>query len=215
MNAPSLLAAELVVGCCEDEKWDLIPDWTHHEASSCGQVRMLDHLGDGGRLRLGGLLPQHPDRRKGKGYLYVNLRDGSRHRHAAVAVLVLEAHRGLRPGPGYEASHLYGIRTDNHLSGLAWETRAQNLARIAQHAAEREAAAVTPPPGETPRRLRSQVRRGCGHFRPRRYGVTAARRGNAAKGTGRSPSILTFRPHFPSFNPLTRTVRNLWSRTPR
>ncbi|HEY2262104.1 MAG TPA: hypothetical protein VGI96_05700, partial [Streptosporangiaceae bacterium] len=134
MSALSLLATE-EVACCDDETWELIPDWPH-EASTCGRVRSVDRLGGDGIWRLGAMLPQHPDGRPGKGYLYATLLDGKRRRKAHIAVLVLEAHRELRPGPGWEASHLYGTRTDNHLSGLAWETRAQNLARIGLHAAE-------------------------------------------------------------------------------
>lgn len=137
MNAPSLLVADPLGGCCEDEKWDPIPGWPHHEASSCGQVRMLDRLDAEGRLRLGGILPQFPDKRPGKGYLYVMLRDGARHRKAAVAVLVLEAHRKSRPGPGIEACHNDGVRTDNHLSKLRWDTREANLADMLRHREER------------------------------------------------------------------------------
>ncbi len=83
------------------------------------------------------MLPPHPDTRPGRATCTRPSSDGKRRRKAHVAVLVLEAHRGLRPGPGWEASHLYGIRTDNHLCRLAWETREQNLARIPLHAAER------------------------------------------------------------------------------
>lgn len=214
MSAPSLLMlpGTGVPVCCEDETWKSLPGWPH-EASTCGRVRSLTRLDMDGRLRLGGILAQCPDKRKGKGYLYVNLRDGKRHRRVHVAVVVLEAHRSLRPGKGWEASHLYGVRTDNHLPGLAWETREQNLARIRQHALARAAETVTPQSAETPSRYRSQVRGGDACRRPRRYGVTVARRGNAAKGTGRFPSFLTFRPVFLSLKPRFRTVRNLPSRS--
>ena len=199
MSAPSLLAAE-APACCEDERWALVPDWPH-EASTCGQVRSVDRLGPDGIWRLGALLPQQPDKRPGKGYLYVDLRDGARRRKAAVAVLVLEAHRELRPGAGWEASHLYGIRSDNHLDGLAWETRAANLARIALHAAER---AVTTLGAET-----ADTSQG-GHFpsmardaatRHSRYGVTPR------TAPGLSPSIPISPSHSIPVQPLLHTLR--------
>ena len=109
MTAPSLLArpAAVVWACCEDEDWKPIPDWPH-EASSCGRIRSIDRLGADGVWRLGAILPQYPDRRKGKGYMYADLTDGKRRRKVHVAVAVLEAHRELKPGPGYEACHSGG-----------------------------------------------------------------------------------------------------------
>jgi hypothetical protein len=126
--------------CCDNEAWRGIPGWLYHEASTCGRIRSLDRLGDDGVWRLGSILPQHPDKRRGKGYLYVNLRDGGRFRRAAVAVVVLEAHRGPRPFPGWEACHNDGVRTDNHLAKLRWDSREGNLADQRRHALARKAA---------------------------------------------------------------------------
>lgn len=131
MNAPSLLAAAPAV-CCEDEKWELIPGWPY-EASSCGRGRSIDRLGDDGIWRLGAILPPQPDKRPGKGYLYWDLRDGKRRRRVPVAVAVLEAHRKPRPGPGYEACHNDGVRTDNHLAKLRWDTKKANRADTEWH----------------------------------------------------------------------------------
>jgi hypothetical protein len=136
LSASSILELEGAIACCEDERWEPIPYWPH-EASSCGRVRSVNRIDAAGRLLLGDILPQHPDRRPGKGYLYVTLRDGKRRRKAAVAVLVLEAHRELRPGPGYEACHNHGVRTDNHLSKLRWDTRKANRADRTRHELER------------------------------------------------------------------------------
>jgi hypothetical protein len=196
LSAPSLLAAD-AAACCEDEAWKPLPGWPH-EASTCGRVRSVDRLGGDGIWRLGAMLPRHPDTRPGKGYLYATLLDGKRRRKAHIAVLVLEAHRELRPGPGWEASHLYGIRTDNHLSGLAWETRAQNLARIGLHAAVTDTCSVT-----------GELSQAAGHRGVRasaslsRASVTSAR--NA--GTGSLPPFQSFSSHFTSVQPILHTLR--------
>ena len=198
LNAPSMLAE---AACCQDETWEVIPGWPH-EASTCGRIRRLPWLDSSGCLHLGGEVACCPDKRKGKGYLYATLRDGTRQRRAHVAVLVLEAHRGPRPGQGWEASHLYGIRTDNHLDGLAWETRAQNLARISQHALER---AVTTQGPVTAGLSQTAGHRGArDHAALSLTSVTSERKNS----TGRSPSFLTFPSSFPSVKPALRAVRN-------
>lgn len=134
MTAPSVL--ETVPVCCTDETWAPIPDWPH-EASTCGRIRSIDRLGPDGVLRLGAILPQQPDQRPGKGYLYGTLLDGGRRRRVHVAVAVLEAHRGLKTSPNLEARHGNGIRTDNHLTNLSWGTRPQNRADRERHRNER------------------------------------------------------------------------------
>ena len=200
MSAPSLLAAE-APACCEDERWKPVPDWPH-ESSTCGQIRSIDRLDASGMLRLGQMLPQYEDERPGKGYVYAVLLDGKRRRKVHVAVAVLEAHRGLRPGPGWEASHIYGIRDDNHLAGLAWETRAQNLARIAQHAAERAVTDTCP----VTVALSQEGRSPWWRLTPclSRPSVTSAR----FFGTGSFPFPFPFRPIPPSVNPCPSPVRS-------
>lgn len=192
-SIPELTAAD----CCADEEWKPIPGWPHHEASTCGRIRSIHRLDADGRLRLGAILPQHPDKRKGKGYLYVNLRDGKRHRRAAVAAVVLEAHRRLRPFPDWEACHGDGVRTDNHLANLRWDTRAANLADKRRHQEER---AVTPLPVT---RHKTQVRAGMASQRPSRYGVT----GDGLKGTVSPPPHSIFPSSPIPLKPLTCTLR--------
>lgn len=189
-SAPSLLAP----ACCPDEEWRPIPDWPH-EASSCGRMRSITRTDAAGRLRLGALLSQRPDKRKGKGYLYADLLDGSRRRKVHVAVAVLEAFTDGKPTPEHEAGHGNGIRTDNHRRNLSWVTRPQNRRMREEH---RRARSVTAPVTENPanqdrkdgdlsqiavfpRNLRSVTRH--------RSSVTSDR----SRGTG-SPS---FRPIFP------------------
>lgn len=191
MSAPS---------CCPDETWKPLPGWPH-EISTCGRVHRIPWLDADGCLHLGGELARCPDKRKGKGYLYSTLRDGERRRKAHVAVLVLEAHDRLRPGDGWEASHLHGDRTDNHLCRLAWETREQNLARIAEHALIK---AVTDGCPEGLCCHSAQVNRGavvsclC-HSRS----VT----GDCPHGTGSPPPFQSFSSHFTSVQPLIVSLR--------
>lgn len=136
MNAPSAALVADIEPCCDDETWEPIPSWPH-EASTCGRVRSVDRL-EGDVWHLGGLLAVSPDRRPGKGYLYVTLTDGPRRRKIHLAVAVLEAHRGLKQMPEHEARHGNGVRTDNHLSNLSWGTKKQNRADRERHRMERQ-----------------------------------------------------------------------------
>jgi len=197
LSAPSLLLD--VPACCEDETWKPVPCWPH-EASSCGRVRSIDRLGGDGIWRLGGLLPPQPDSRPGKGYLYYDLRDGKRRRRIPAAVAVLEAHRGPRP-PGCEACHNRGIRTDNHLSEIRWDTREANLADMAEHAALRvvtDPAAMTDALSQTPGHRGVRVPTLC-------QGSSVTRQ--EVQGTGRFPSSPIFPSVLIPVQPFLRTLR--------
>ncbi len=202
MSAPNLLAPlDAAPACCEDETWKAIPGWPH-EASTCGQVRSTSRQDANGVWRLGGVLPQHPDKRPGKGYLYVHLRDGRRRRKAPVAVVVLEAHAGPRPGPEYEACHGNDVRTDNHRDNLTWDTKAANLARMWEMRR-----------GERPVTGRALKRPGPvtdGAFpqdgasrTPSRHGVT----GDGTHGTGSTRLLPSFPFVLPPVKPAVRAAR--------
>jgi NUMOD4 motif len=195
----ALSVLEPAAACCADEKWKPIPAWPH-EASSCGRVRSIDRLGDDGIWRLGSPLPPQPDKRPGKGYLYYDLRDGKRRRRIPAAVAVLEAHRGLRPD-GCEACHNHGIRDDNHLSEIRWDTREANLADMLEHARLRtvtDQAAVTVPLSQT-----------AGHRGVRVLGglSQAVVTSDDSQGTVRSPIPHISPSHSSPVNPFLHTVR--------
>ena len=208
MSALSLLeVAPDEVGCCADEIWKPIPDWPH-EASTCGRMRSIDRIDANGMLRLGQMLPLEPDKREGKGYVYGTLRDGKRRRRVHVAVAVLEAHRELRPGPGYEACHNHGVRTDNHLTEIRWDTREANIADMLRHRLER---AVTEPVTDGPEKAlechRSKVRGGsAASGRLSQLSVT----GDGPQGTVGSPIPINSLSHSMSVKPPFRTVCTLF-----
>jgi hypothetical protein len=187
----------------ERDEWADLPGWPH-EVSEDGRVRRKPWRDADGCLHLGGEVAQCPDKRKGKGYLYATLRDGQRCRKAHVAVLVLEAHRGLKPGPEYEACHGNGIRTDNRLCNLRWDTKAANLAEMWEERRQRQAdtdtAAETPetcPQARLPRR------------RDAALPVPARVRRNGPHGTGSTPSSSSFPSVSTSVQPL-RSLRTLF-----
>lgn len=46
--------------------------------------------------------------------------------HHFVHHLILKTFKGPKPGPGYEARHLNGVRTDNRPENLEWATHLEN-----------------------------------------------------------------------------------------
>jgi hypothetical protein len=64
------------------------------------------------------------------GYEWVSFRRGDRGRY--VHEIVLTTFAGERPD-NHQASHLNGVRRDNRLENLAWETPATNTGRQAEH----------------------------------------------------------------------------------
>lgn len=209
MSAPESAELGDGHGAPEAEEWADIPGWPH-QASTLGQIRRKAWMDASGCVHLPRLLAQTTDKRRGKGYLYVTLRDGARRRKAAVHVLVLEAWRGPRPSPGYDGCHNDGIRTDNRLVKLRWDTREANQADRVTHARLR---AVTPP-------VTTPAPDGPGRYKPQVSAPGAVSRRavtrNAAHGTRRFcsiPSLLSvFLPARPRSIPLR--IPSLTLRTP-
>lgn len=115
------------------EIWKAIPEFEgYYEVSSCGIVRSLPRLVNRRGFDLtvpGGIRP--PQTQAG-GYKFVNLSRDRKVICRRIGYLVLLAFVGPRPA-GCEVSHLNGIRTDDRLENLTWETKKQNNARKRQH----------------------------------------------------------------------------------
>lgn len=185
----------------DSEQWRRVPGWPH-EASTHGRIRSLERIDAAGSLRLGVLLAQTADKRPGKGYLYATLWDGKhRRRKAGVHVLVLEAWADPKPGPEYEGCHGNGVRTDNHLDNLRWDTREANRADMLRHRQEREQSVTDQPLMAQiwgfPRWARFVIRHGAS--------VTSAR----THGTGSLPIPSSSSPYPIPLNPSSRTVRTI------
>jgi hypothetical protein len=99
----------------------------HYEVSNLGEVRSLERKvisHDDGRIRTFKARILRPELRHG--YHVVNLsKDGDRAKFY-VHRLVLLAFRG-EPEPGAECCHCNGIRDDNRLQNLRWDTHLSNV----------------------------------------------------------------------------------------
>ena len=111
-------------------RWAAIPGFDGaYEVSTDGQIRRGTDCPENG-LRRGTIKKHRVDR---FGYARVTCRrpDG---KPVIVSphIAVLQAFVGPRP-LGYDASHLNGIRLDNRLENLAWETASENHLRKIEH----------------------------------------------------------------------------------
>src|SRR6185503_14735878 len=99
------------------EQWKPIPGASNYEVSDQGRVRSLDSIDYIGVWPGRILEPTNY-----RGYPTVKLLFDDNHRQGkAVSVLVLEAFVGPRP-PGKQCCHYNGIKSDNRLSNLRWDT---------------------------------------------------------------------------------------------
>jgi hypothetical protein len=97
-------------GCRTDtEYWQAHPDYPGMTVSNLGHVQ-----------HNGCLLSPYPS---GKGYPTVTVKS----RHRRVHQLVLETFIGPRP-PGLECCHWDGVKINNRLMNLRWDTHAANAA---------------------------------------------------------------------------------------
>ena len=95
-----------------------------YEVSSQGRIRNMRT----GHVLIGG--------ESGKGYRTVSLRAPSRKERKYIHHVVLEAFVGPRPS-GLEAAHCNGVRDDNRLINLRWDTRSGNFADKKIHGTEK------------------------------------------------------------------------------
>lgn len=111
------------------EYWLAIPGEPHYEVSNTGRVRSLSRLLECNgrsnfRIKERILKPT-----LSSGYPAVGLGRNNTYR---VHELVLLAFKGKRPN-GFTASHLNGVRTDNRIENLEWESWKQNNGRQDDH----------------------------------------------------------------------------------
>ena len=107
-----------------EEIWKVIKDFPLYQVSNLGRVKTTKRFGSSGgllKLIVGST-----------GYHYVTLRTKPRRKFATVHRLVLTAFRGECPS-NMNARHLDGIRTNNRLENLKWDTLQNNEADKIQH----------------------------------------------------------------------------------
>lgn len=110
------------------EEWRAVPDFEgFYEVSNLGMIRSVGRkvkrgsrmLTVNGRIMCGSAA--------GKGYRKIILCRNGKQTHRYIHNIVLEAFVAPR-SEGMEAAHGNGIRHDNRLSNLRWDTRAGNFA---------------------------------------------------------------------------------------
>lgn len=67
-----------------------------------------------------------------EGYPSCSLKKNGKYYSKTIHPLVLEAFKGPRP-PKYDACHIDGSRTNNHISNLKWATRKENVNDMVKH----------------------------------------------------------------------------------
>lgn len=120
------------------QRWRSIAGYEgHYEVSNHGQVRSLERRvrsHDDGRIRVFKGRIIRPELRQG--YHVVNLSKNGVTAKFYVHRLVLTAFRG-EPEPGAECCHCNGIRDDNRLQNLRWDTHTANVRDSIDHRTHR------------------------------------------------------------------------------
>ncbi len=119
------------------EEWKDVVGWeSYYEVSSLGVVRSKKRKVKTtlGIAEKGGQVIK-PIFHKSSKYMVVNLSNGEIRKSALIHRIVLEAFYGS-PLKGYEACHNNGIRSDNRLENLRWDTRKNNHADKILHGTE-------------------------------------------------------------------------------
>lgn len=117
----------------DSAEWRVIPGWPDYQASSDGQIRRHTRptRGVGTRKSLPYLMAQQMDRR---GYMRAAVRDANgKKRPVQVHRLVALAFLGQPPEGMHEVAHNDGVRNNNSVSNLRWDTSKGNLSDRVKH----------------------------------------------------------------------------------
>ena len=106
------------------ESWRTVPDYEFYDVSDLGRVRSWNGNTGSGPTRRKEPWMLKPGLNVG-GYLMVSLCKNGQCNTVTVHRLVLTAFVGPRPA-GLECCHSDGIRSNNHLDNLRWDTRSAN-----------------------------------------------------------------------------------------
>ena len=121
----------------KQEIWREIPGFEgYYSISDHGGVRAEKREVSG---KLGSLrtLPQRPmNPTFNSGYLQISLRKNGQHLTRKIHTLVMLAFVGIKP-EGMEVAHFDGVRTNNHLGNLRYDTRQGNVDDRARHGTNR------------------------------------------------------------------------------
>lgn len=119
------------------ERWLPIPGYEgFYEVSDLGRVKSLTRTistgpgTTGPRVWPERILRSEP---AANGYLYVSLRRDGKKPQRTVHSFVMEAFVGPHPGPGFHVCHGNGVRSDNRLGNLRYDTEAANHADTIMH----------------------------------------------------------------------------------
>lgn len=112
----------------DGEVWKTIPDYSYYEVSNYGRIRSLDkyinHNYGGKALRKGKVISQSKDER---GYLLVGL-TGDNGVKKSIKVSRIVANVFIEnPNDKPQVNHINGIKTDNTVKNLEWNTAGENV----------------------------------------------------------------------------------------
>ena len=124
MATPDFTLEEL-----ESEQWRSVDRFPDYEISNLGRVRSYRSYG---RSNIRRHRPRVLKGLKNKGYRYFAIRTDGKLKWYAVHQLVLAAFVGPKP-EGMEACHADGVRDNNRLSNLRWDTRSANMKDALSH----------------------------------------------------------------------------------
>lgn len=120
------------------EQWRPIPGFEgYYEASNLGRVRGLDRVVKtkrGSEMWIKARILKQ--RQLSSGYIIVMMSKDNEYQNRLVHRLVLSAFRG-EPAEGMEACHSNGIRSDNRIENLRWDTKSENSKDQVRHGTHR------------------------------------------------------------------------------